>query len=146
MLANAQCQSLIICLTHRIREQARSHIWSANSQPYRISLSPKIRSSIDMTVACTTLEEVRENIDRLDQHIVTLLAERGHFVSQAAHFKKDTDDVKAPQRVEQVIAKVRALSEVVGANPDVTEQVYRAMIAAFIQQELAEHAALGTAG
>jgi len=30
----------------------------------------------------------------------------------------------------------------VGANPEVTEQVYRAMIAAFIQQELAEHAAL----
>ncbi len=26
LLANAQCQSLIICLTHRIREQARSHI------------------------------------------------------------------------------------------------------------------------
>ena len=99
-----------------------------------------------MTVACTTLEEVRENIDRLDQHIVTLLAERGHFVSQAAHFKKDTDDVKAPQRVEQVVAKVRALSEVVNANPEVTEQVYRAMIAAFIQQELAEHAALGTSG
>ena len=41
-----------------------------------------------MTVACTTLEEVRENIDRLDQHIVTLLAERGHFVSQAARFKR----------------------------------------------------------
>ena len=95
-----------------------------------------------MAVTCTTLEEVRTNIDRLDQQIVTLLAERGQFVSQAAHFKKDTDSVKAPQRVEQVIAKVRDLSRSVGANPEVTEQVYRAMIAAFIQQELAEHAAL----
>ncbi|MCF5798189.1 chorismate mutase, partial [Pseudomonas sp. PA-1-5A] len=73
-----------------------------------------------MAVACTTLDEVRENIDRLDQQIVTLLAERGRFVSQAAHFKKDTDEVKAPQRVEQVVAKVRALSDVVGANPEVT--------------------------
>ncbi|AZP70684.1 chorismate mutase [Pseudomonas poae] len=95
-----------------------------------------------MAVTCTTLEEVRSNIDRLDQQIVTLLAERGHYVSQAARFKKDTDSVKAPQRVEQVIAKVRDLSHSVGANPDVTEQVYRAMIAAFIQQELAEHAEL----
>jgi isochorismate pyruvate lyase len=33
-----------------------------------------------------------------------------------------------------------------GANPEVTEQVYRAMIAAFIQQELAEHAALTDLG
>ena len=95
-----------------------------------------------MAVTCTTLEEVRNNIDRLDQQIVTLLAERGHYVSQAAHFKKDADGVKAPQRVEQVIAKVRNLAEVAGANPQVTEQVYRAMIAAFIQQELVEHAVL----
>ncbi|MGF6095327.1 chorismate mutase [Pseudomonas sp. 18175] len=97
-----------------------------------------------MAVTCTTLEQVRSNIDRLDQQIVTLLAERGQLVSQAARFKKDTDSVKAPQRVEQVITKVRDLSQSVGANPDVTEQVYRAMIAAFIQQELAEHAALTT--
>lgn len=97
-----------------------------------------------MAVTCTTLDEVRSNIDRLDQQIVTLLAERGRYVSQAARFKTDTDSVKAPQRVEQVIAKVRNLSNTVGANPDVTEQVYRAMIAAFIQQELAEHAALTT--
>ena len=95
-----------------------------------------------MAVTCTTLEEVRSNIDRLDQQIVTLLAERGRYVSQAARFKKDTDGVKAPQRVEQVITKVRELSETVGANPEVTEQVYRAMIAAFIEQELAEHRAL----
>jgi isochorismate pyruvate lyase len=95
-----------------------------------------------MAVDCTSLEEVRTHIDRLDQQIVALLAERGHYVSQAARFKKDADGVKAPQRVEQVIAKVRNLSQSVGANPEVTEQVYRAMIAAFIRQELVEHAAL----
>ena len=95
-----------------------------------------------MAVTCTTLEEVRSNIDRLDQQIVSLLAERGHYVSQAARFKKDSNAVKAPQRVEQVFAKVRALANELGANPHVTEDVYRAMIAAFIQQELAEHSAL----
>ncbi|WLH67777.1 chorismate mutase [Pseudomonas sp. FP2309] len=97
-----------------------------------------------MEVTCTSLDEVRHHIDRLDQHIVALLAERGQYVSQAARFKKDADGVKAPQRVEQVIAKVRDLSHALGANPDVTEQVYRAMIAAFIRQELADHAALNT--
>ena len=97
-----------------------------------------------MDANCDSLEEVRDNIDRLDRQIVSLLAERGAYVSQAARFKKDRDAVKAPQRVEQVIAKVRALSEQVGANPRVTEQVYRAMIAAFIEQELAEQAHLAT--
>ncbi|WP_248769031.1 chorismate mutase [Pseudomonas sp. MWU12-2345] len=92
-----------------------------------------------MAVRCTSLEEVRENIDRLDRQIVTLLAERGTYVTEAARFKKDSDAVRAPQRVEQVIAKVRALSEEYAANPDMVEQVYRAMIAAFIEQELQEH-------
>ncbi|MBV4483227.1 chorismate mutase [Pseudomonas khavaziana] len=98
-----------------------------------------------MAVHCTTLEEVRNNIDLLDQQIVALIAERGHYVSQAARFKKSTDDVRAPQRVEQVIAKVRGLSQVAGANPEVTEQVYRAMITAFIRQELAEYTVLDKA-
>jgi len=98
-----------------------------------------------MDVHCHTLEEVRTQIDRLDRQIVTLLAERGAYVAQAARFKKDVDAVKAPQRVEQVIAKVRALSEQVGAHPGVTEQVYRAMIAAFIDQELTEHSRLAGA-
>ena len=67
-------------------------------------------------------------------------------MKQAAQFKKTTDDVKAPQRVEQVIAKVTALSQELGANPTVTEQVYRAMISGFINAELTEHAALNTGG
>ena len=91
---------------------------------------------------CNSIEEVRANIDRIDRQIVALLAERGGYVKQAARFKKTTDDVKAPQRVEQVISKVTALSQELGANPLVTEQVYRAMISGFINAELAEHASL----
>ncbi|WP_439888640.1 chorismate mutase [Pseudomonas sp. MBLB4123] len=95
-----------------------------------------------MEVDCQSLAQVRAHIDRLDRQLVALLAERGAFVAQAARFKSDTDEVRAPQRVEQVIAKVRELSRELGADPEVTEQVYRSMIAAFIQAELAEHAAL----
>lgn len=95
-------------------------------------------------VECESIEEVRVNIDRIDRQIVALLAERGSYVKQAARFKKTTDDVQAPQRIEQVIAKVTLLSRELGANPAVTEQVYRAMIHAFIDAELAEHAALNS--
>ena len=97
-------------------------------------------------VDCNSIEEVRSNIDRIDRQIVALLAERGGFVKQAVRFKNTTDDVKAPQRVEQVIAKVTALSQELGANSSVTEQVYRAMISGFINAELAEHTALNTSG
>lgn len=99
-----------------------------------------------MKAVCNSLEEVRVEIDRLDRQIVTLLAERGDYVKQAARFKKTSADVKAPARVEQVIAKVRALSAEMSANPEVTEQVYRAMITAFIEAETQEHIRLGEKG
>jgi isochorismate pyruvate lyase len=101
-------------------------------------------SILNNSTVCNSLEEVRTHIDSLDRQIVALLAARGGFVMQAARFKKTTDDVKAPQRVEQVIAKVRALAVELGANPAVTEAVYRAMIAAFINAELTEHTVLAT--
>jgi isochorismate pyruvate lyase len=95
-----------------------------------------------MEVRCNSLNEVRENVDKIDREIVSLLARRGNFVAQAASFKKTTDEVKAPNRVEQVIAKVTALAQEHGANPMVVESVYRAMISAFIEAELKEHSLL----
>lgn len=91
---------------------------------------------------CQSLEEVRRQIDRIDRQLVALLAERGGYVAQAARFKKTAAEVRAPQRVEQVIAKVTALARELGADAGLTERVYRAMIAAFIEGELAEHRAL----
>lgn len=91
---------------------------------------------------CASIDEVRENIDALDRQIVNLLAARGAYVKQAASFKKTAAEVRAPKRVEQVIAKVVGLAQELGANPSVTEQVYRAMIRAFVEAELAEHACM----
>jgi isochorismate pyruvate lyase len=85
---------------------------------------------------CQSLEQVRAGIDRLDELLVPLLAERGRYVLAAARFKASPDEVRAPQRVEQVIERVRALAERHGALPEVVESVYRTMIAAFIEAEL----------
>ena len=87
---------------------------------------------------CINLEEVRNNIDRIDDEIIRLIAERGSYVAQASGFKKSEDRVKAPDRVEQVIAKVRSKAETSGADPDMVESLYREMIARFIQMELNE--------
>jgi isochorismate pyruvate lyase len=87
-------------------------------------------------VQCNSIEEVRWNIDRIDRQIVALIAERGGYVKQAVQFKKTTDDVRAPQRVEEVIQKVKALAAEFGGDSKVTEEVYRAMIRGFIDAEM----------
>ena len=83
-----------------------------------------------------SLAAVRSNIDRIDREIVALLAERGRYVLEAARFKTSETAVRASDRVEQVIAKVRANSEVYGADPAIVETVYRSMIESFINAEL----------
>lgn len=95
-----------------------------------------------MDERCTSLDEVRQRIDEIDRTLVSLLAKRGQLVTQAANFKKTTDDVRAPARVEQVISKVREMASEAGASAAVVEQVYRAMISAFIAEELDTHARL----
>jgi isochorismate pyruvate lyase len=82
------------------------------------------------------LDEIRGEIDLLDRRLVTLLAEREGLVRRAGRLKADTDAVRAPGRVEQVVAKVRGLATEAGASPDVVERTYRAMIAAFVDLEL----------
>lgn len=87
---------------------------------------------------CKSLEEVRDNIDRIDDEIIKLIAERGTYVVQASTFKKNENSVKAPNRVEQVISKVRKKAEEYGANPDMIEALYREMISRFINLEMDE--------
>ncbi|ART63823.1 chorismate mutase [Kushneria marisflavi] len=88
---------------------------------------------------CRDLSEVRQHIDRIDREIVATLAERGYYVHQAAGFKRNEQEVKAPQRVKQVIERVRTMAEEQQGDPGVVEQVYRAMIAAFIEAEMHTH-------
>ncbi|WP_051229471.1 chorismate mutase [Paludibacterium yongneupense] len=89
-----------------------------------------------------SLVEVRLEIDRIDRMMMVLLAQRGHCVRQAARFKKTAAEVPAPDRVARVIENVTRQAAETGADPTVAAAVWRAMIAAFIDSELAEHAAL----
>lgn len=92
-----------------------------------------------MTAPEANIDAVRAEIDALDRRIVELIAERQQWVVVAGSLKKNEDAVRAPARVEQVIAKVRALAEEAGASPEVMERTYRALIAAFIDLELDHH-------
>ncbi len=93
-----------------------------------------------MVIQCQSLAEVREQIDRIDRQLVALLAERSGYVHQAAAFKRTAADVAAPRRFEQIVARVRHLAMAEGVEADLVEQVYRTMIAHFIDIEQAEYA------
>lgn len=65
---------------------------------------------------------------------------RGSFVGRLrGDVNPSSSAVQAPARVEQVIAKVRALAGDEGIEPDLVEALYRQMIARFVSIELAAH-------
>ncbi|WP_026311446.1 chorismate mutase [Parafrankia elaeagni] len=92
-----------------------------------------------MTDSDNVLRDIRSRIDLLDQQIVQLLAAREELVRAAGRLKSDTAAVRAPDRVEQVVQRVRGLAKEAGASPEVVDRIYRAMISAFIDLELAVH-------
>ena len=87
-------------------------------------------------MTCGSLDEVRAEIDRIDDAIIRLIAERGAFVAQAARFKKDADGVRDAGRVEGVIQRVRAKAAEYGADEDMAEALYREMIRRFVDMEM----------
>lgn len=89
-------------------------------------------------MGCKCLDDVRSNIDRIDDEIVKLIAERTGYVKQAAKFKKSGNDVKAPARVEAVIEMVRGKAQKYGADPNMVEALYREMIGRFVDMEISE--------
>ncbi|MET7949514.1 chorismate mutase [Micromonospora sp. NPDC005324] len=92
-----------------------------------------------MAETAATLTDIRARIDELDRELVGLLARREALVRQAAPLKSDAQAVRAPDRVAQVVARVRTLASEAGAEPDLIERIYRGMIQAFIDMETDEH-------
>lgn len=85
---------------------------------------------------CTNLGEVRDGIDALDRQIVRLLSERSGYIEQAARIKDSADEIEVPSRVEEIVNNVRGLATEYGMSPDIAEDVYRVMVARFIEFEM----------
>ena len=87
---------------------------------------------------CTTLEEAREKIDKVDEEIVKLIAERNDYIKQIAHFKTSVDEIKAEDRIEDVISRVREQAISLGLSPNLINELYMTMIDAMVESEVAE--------
>ena len=85
---------------------------------------------------CADLSQVRVEIDRVDQALVSSIAERFGYVERAWQIKLGLkQEANVPWRNQQVIDKVRAMATEKGVPPDLCEALWRQMIGWFIQYE-----------
>ena len=77
---------------------------------------------------CDTKDDVRIEIDRVDQALLALFAERHAYVTRMAEIKTDPHEARDPVRIEAVIAKVRERSLALDLDEDQAELVWRTLI------------------
>ncbi len=87
---------------------------------------------------CNTLDEAREEIDNVDEEIVKLIALRNNYIKQIAHFKTSIDEVKAEDRISDVISKVRAQAISLDLSPNLINDLYVRMIDSMVESEISE--------
>lgn len=88
---------------------------------------------------CTEMSHVRAEIDRIDNLLVDLIAERFGYVDRAWQLKRNTPEGAVVQwRIQQVIDHVRSRAKEQGLPPEMVEMVgaqWRNMIGWFVQYE-----------
>ena len=87
---------------------------------------------------CTSLQDVRNEIDKIDLKIVDLMAMRNNYIKQLAHFKDSVEKIKEESRIDTVINRVRAHGIEQGLSPNMVEEIFHIMIDNMVETEIAE--------
>ena len=87
---------------------------------------------------CNSLEEVRKEIDKIDDQIVELIAKRNAYIRELAHFKNSIDEIKAKDRIDDVINRMRSRAIDLDLSPNLINDLYIRMIDAMVDTEIAE--------
>lgn len=78
---------------------------------------------------CRTMADVRAEIDRIDGQLVALLVERAGYIDRAAELKPALGlPARIDERVEEVVAKVRARAMAEGLDPALADALWRRLI------------------
>jgi isochorismate pyruvate lyase len=85
---------------------------------------------------CKSIEEVRLQIDEIDQIIIDLIGKRFSFIQEIVKYKNTVDEVIAKNRFQAVISERREMAISHHLDPDVIENIYRIMMKYFIQEQL----------
>ena len=77
---------------------------------------------------CITKEDVRAELDRIDQALLTLFAERHRYVTRMAGIKTDPHEAHDPVRIKSILDRVRDRAEQLDLDEDQAELIWKTLI------------------
>ncbi len=92
----------------------------------------------DKMKKCKTLEEVRKEVDKIDEELVKLIAKRSKYVKQAAKFKESVEEIKSDERIDDVLNHVRHLAATLGISPNLVADIFKILIDKMVEMEIEE--------
>ena len=87
---------------------------------------------------CNSLEEVRKEVDLIDDELVKLISKRSHYIRQAAGFKESVSEVKTEDRIDFILSRVRHSAIDLGVSPNMISELFEVMINEMVETEIAE--------
>ncbi|NQU87976.1 MAG: chorismate mutase [Mariniphaga sp.] len=85
---------------------------------------------------CCDIEEIRQEIDKIDKKIIELFSIRYEFVKEIVSYKKDEKGVIARERKDFVINERARIANELGLNEDVFRQIFTILVEDNIKKEL----------
>ncbi len=85
---------------------------------------------------CADMPQLRDAIDVLDRELVALLVARAGYIDRAIELKRENGwPARLPDRVEDVVTKVKASANDQGLDPVIVERLWRQLIDWSIERE-----------
>ena len=81
------------------------------------------------------MDELRKELDLLDNELIKLVSKRFKFIEQAAIIKDDVSKIRDNERIEAIIVRLRNLAEINDISPDIVEKLWRYIIELSIELE-----------
>lgn len=85
---------------------------------------------------CTSITDVRNEIDNIDWAIINLLYHRFQYVKEVVKYKEPTSNsIEASDRRTSMLQTRRQWAEQAGLSPDVIENMFDNLVEYFISEE-----------
>lgn len=85
---------------------------------------------------CQNMNDIRVEIDAMDQAIIAILGKRYKYVQAAAKFKTSQASVRASERFQSMLTQRRVWAKNHGLNEKIIEKIYTDLVNHFIAEEM----------
>ena len=82
------------------------------------------------------MPDLRKELNQIDSSLLSLFKKRFDLIHEASIIKKDTNEIRDYERIEEVISGIRTQSKNLGLDPNSMEYLWRFLIELSIRYEI----------